>query len=126
MPRFGTVNPVALATIACSKEIFVPSAKLVTMYGSWPHFSAKPFCVVGLRYGSCRPLMLPRDQRRARPMPLHEADEVHLHARLVAVGAGEDDAGLRRRGRASSGPTVPSSSAFIVTTCLPRVDRGER
>jgi transposase len=31
MPRRATHMPVALATIACSKEIFVPSAKLVTM-----------------------------------------------------------------------------------------------
>ena len=43
------MNPVALATIACSKLIFEPSAKLVTIAGFWPHFSAKPFCVVGLR-----------------------------------------------------------------------------
>jgi hypothetical protein len=31
MPRCATVMPVALATVACSNEIFVPSAKLVTM-----------------------------------------------------------------------------------------------
>ena len=49
MPRDRTSKPVALATIACSKLIFEPSAKLVTIAGFWPHFSAKPFCVVGLR-----------------------------------------------------------------------------
>ena len=69
MPRCATRMPVALATIACSKEIFVPSAKLVTMYGFWPHCSAKPSCVVGLRYGSWRPLMLPQTSG-VRPMPL--------------------------------------------------------
>ena len=42
MPRRATVMPVALATIACSKEIFVPSAKLVTMCGSWPHLAREP------------------------------------------------------------------------------------
>ena len=68
MPRRSTVMPVALATIACSKEIFVPSAKLVTMCGSWPHCSAKPFWVVGVRYGSCSPLMLPQTSG-VRPSP---------------------------------------------------------
>ncbi len=62
--------------------------------------------------------MLPRDQRR-EPDAADEADQVHLHARLVAVAAGEDDAGRRRRVGASSGPTVPSSSAFMSTRCLP-------
>ena len=59
--------PVALATIACSKLILVPSAKLVTMYGFWPHLAAKPACVVGVRYGSCNPLMLPHTSG-VRPM----------------------------------------------------------
>ena len=68
MPRDWTLKPVALATIACSKLIFEPSAKLVTMAGFWFHFSAKPFCVVGLRYGSCNPLMLPIT-RGVRPRP---------------------------------------------------------
>ncbi len=49
MPRFATRIPVAFATIACSNEIFVPSAKDVTMCGFWPHCFAKPSCVVGLR-----------------------------------------------------------------------------
>jgi sugar phosphate permease len=48
MPRERTLKPVALATIACSKLIFEPSAKLVTIAGFCFHFSAKPFCVVGL------------------------------------------------------------------------------
>ena len=48
-----------------------------------------------------------------------EADQVHLHARLVAVAAGEHDAGGLARARPSIGPTVPSTSAFIRTTCLP-------
>ena len=59
MPRCCTVKPVALATIACSNEIFEPSANDVTIDGFWPQFSAKPFCVVGFRYGSCSPLTLP-------------------------------------------------------------------
>ena len=49
MPRLGTFSPQALATIACSKLTFEPSAKLVTIAGFCPHFSAKPFWVVGLR-----------------------------------------------------------------------------
>ena len=49
IPRRATFMPVALATIACSKEILVPSAKLVTMCGFWPHRAAKPSWVVGLR-----------------------------------------------------------------------------
>ena len=49
MPRLSTLKPVALATIACSKLIFEPSANEVTIAGFWPHFSAKPFCVFGLR-----------------------------------------------------------------------------
>ena len=49
MPRRATCMPVPLATIACSKEILVPSAKDATMAAFWPHFSAKARCVVGLR-----------------------------------------------------------------------------
>ncbi len=49
MPRCRTLKPVALATIVCSKLIFEPSANDVTIAGFWPHCSAKPFCVVGLR-----------------------------------------------------------------------------
>ena len=49
MPRLATVMPVALATTACSKETLVPSAKLVTMAGFWPHCSAKAAWVVGVR-----------------------------------------------------------------------------
>jgi hypothetical protein len=41
MPLVRTLNPVALAAMACSKLIFDPSAKDVTMAGFWPHFSAK-------------------------------------------------------------------------------------
>ena len=46
------LKPVAFATIACSKLIFEPSAKDVTIAGFCPHCSANPCCVVGLRYGS--------------------------------------------------------------------------
>jgi hypothetical protein len=67
MPRRATFIPVALATIACSNEILVPSAKLVTMWGVCPHCFAKPSCVVGLRYRSCNPLMFPQI-RGSRPM----------------------------------------------------------
>ena len=49
IPRVRTMNPVALATIDCSKLIFEPSAKDVTIAGFWPHLSAKPFCVAGFR-----------------------------------------------------------------------------
>jgi len=59
MPRCRTLKPVALATIDCSKLIFEPSANEVTMAAFCPQRSAQPFCVVGLRYGSWRPLTLP-------------------------------------------------------------------
>jgi hypothetical protein len=49
MPRSRTPNPVAFATIACSKLILEPSAKLVTIDGFWPHCSAQPSWVVGFR-----------------------------------------------------------------------------
>ena len=49
MPRERTLKPVALATMLCSKLIFEPSAKLVTIAAFCPQRSAKPFCVVGLR-----------------------------------------------------------------------------
>jgi hypothetical protein len=49
MPRFATRIPVAFATIACSNEIFVPSANDVTIIGFWPHCRANPSCVVGFR-----------------------------------------------------------------------------
>ena len=51
-PRRATRMPVALATIACSNEIFVPSANDVTICGFCPHRAANSSCVVGLRYGS--------------------------------------------------------------------------
>ena len=49
MPRLGVRSPKALATIACSKLMLVPSAKLVTMAGFCPHCFAKPAWVVGVR-----------------------------------------------------------------------------
>ena len=68
IPRRATRMPVALATIACSNEILVPSANDVTIVGFCPHCRAKPSWVVGLRYGSWRPLMLPHSTGRT-PMP---------------------------------------------------------
>ena len=84
--------PVALATIACSNEIFVPSAKLVTMWTFMPQRAANPSWVVGLRVRSWRPLMLPQTSGRS-PSALDEPVEVHLDAGLVAVAGAEDDAG---------------------------------
>jgi hypothetical protein len=49
MPRLSTGMPVALATTACSNEIFDPSANDVTMWASWPQRWAKSAWVVGLR-----------------------------------------------------------------------------
>ena len=49
MPRERTLKPVAFATIDCSKLIFDPSAKEVTIAAFWPQRSAHPFCVVGFR-----------------------------------------------------------------------------
>ena len=49
IPRLATRMPVALATIAFSKEILVPSAKDVTIGAFIPHLLANPSWVVGLR-----------------------------------------------------------------------------
>ena len=49
IPRWRTENPVALATMACSKLIFDPSANEVTMAGFCSQRSAHACCVVGLR-----------------------------------------------------------------------------
>ncbi len=49
IPRERATKPVALATMASSKLILEPSAKLVTIAGFWPHLSAKLFWVLGLR-----------------------------------------------------------------------------
>ena len=40
MPRDRTLKPVALATMVCSKLVFEPSAKLVTIAGFCPQRSA--------------------------------------------------------------------------------------
>src|SRR6185295_5613326 len=68
IPRDLTLNPVAFATIDCSKLIFEPSANDVTIAAFCPHRSAQPCCVVGLRYGSCKPFTLPM-MRGVRPRP---------------------------------------------------------
>jgi hypothetical protein len=81
-----------LATIACSNEIFVPSAKLVTMYGSWPHFSANACCVVGRAVLVLQALDVAADQR-GEADALHEPDQVQLDARLVAVAAAQHHSG---------------------------------
>jgi hypothetical protein len=49
IPRCATRRPMALATIAISNEIFVPSANEVAMCGVRPRFLANPSCVVGFR-----------------------------------------------------------------------------
>ena len=49
IPRWRTENPVAFATMACSKLIFDPSANEVTMAGFCSQRSAHACCVVGLR-----------------------------------------------------------------------------
>ena len=91
MPRFATVMPVALATTACSKETLVPSAKLVTMAGFCPHFSAKAGLGRGGAVGVLQALDVAAEDG-ADAQALHEAPEVALDARLVAVHVGEDDA----------------------------------
>ena len=96
MPRCRTVNPVAFATIACSNEIFEPSANDVTIDGVCPHCSAKPCCVVGLAVWILQPLDV-SEHARLEPEALHPAVEVHLHARLVAVAGRQDDAVLLAR-----------------------------
>ena len=89
MPRFATVIPVALATMACSKEILVPSAKLVTMYGVLT--PALGEAALGCRgaVGVLQALDVPADQWPQTDAP-DEAREVQLDPRLVAVAAGED------------------------------------
>jgi len=109
--------PVMLATTACSKLTLVPSAKLVTIAGFWPHFSAKAACVVGVRYGSCRPLMLPqRTGRTPRPFTKRQ--------RLPSTPGWSPSTSVKTTPALSalafkSGPRVPSSSGFIKATCLP-------
>ena len=49
MPRRATVIPTALATMACSKFTFEPSANAVTISGFCPHFSANARWVSGVR-----------------------------------------------------------------------------
>jgi hypothetical protein len=68
IPRLPTRIPVPFATIACSNEILEPSANDVTMLGFWPQRRANSSWVVGFRYGSCRPLMLPQSTGRT-PIP---------------------------------------------------------
>ena len=118
MPRDLTTKPVALATIACSKLIFEPSAKLVTIAGFCPHFSAKPSCVVGRAIGILQSLDVADDPRR-QAEALDPAEQIDLDARLVAVARRQDDAVLRRRTTCRMGPIVASISAFSSTTSLP-------
>ena len=88
----STLKPVALATIVCSKLILEPSANDVTMAGFCSQRSAHACCVVGLRYGSWRPLTL-QTTRGIRPEPGDPAHEVHLQAGLVAVAGRQRHAG---------------------------------
>ena len=117
MPRCETLMPVALATIACSNEIFEPSAKLVTMCGFCPHCFANASCVVGLRYGSCRPLMLPQTSG-VRPI-----DFTNRHRFICTPGWSPSQPVRITPARSALclriAPTVPSSSAFISTMWLP-------
>ena len=92
MPRFATVMPVAFATTACSKETLVPSAKLVTMAGFCPHLLGEGRLGRRRAVGVLQALDVAAEHG-ADAEPLHEAPEVALHARLVAVDVGEDDAG---------------------------------
>ena len=79
--------PVALATIACSKETFVPSAKLVTMYGSCPH-CGEPF--LGRRGAEAilQTLDVAEDQRVETDAG-DESMQVEFDPGLVAVDPGE-------------------------------------
>ena len=103
--------------MACSNETFEPSAKLVTIVGFWPHFSANPFCVVGLRYRSWRPLMFPMT-RGVNPSPLT------YRKRLISTPGWSPSHAERITPAFLAyvcriGPMVASSSAFIRMTCLP-------
>ena len=109
--------PVALATIVCSNETFEPSAKLVTIVGFCPHFSANPFWVVGFRYRSCKPLIFPIT-RGMRPRPLT------YRYRLISTPGWSPSQAERMTPAFLAytcriGPIVASSSAFIRITCLP-------
>ena len=92
MPRWGALNPVALATIACSKDTFDPSAKLVTIVGFCPHLSAKSFWVVGA-VSVLEPLDVSH-HTRDQPEAVDVSIQVDLHTWLVAVARGDDHARL--------------------------------
>ena len=92
MPRLATRIPVPFATIACSNEIFVPSANDVTMLGFCPQRLGE----FRLRRRSPVRIVETLDvaaQHGPQADPFHEPVEVHHHAGLVAVDIGVDDAG---------------------------------
>ena len=93
MPRDLTLKPVALATIACSQLILVPSAKLVTMAGFCPHRSAKFLLSRWISIGILQAFDV-ADDARDQTEPLDPTIKIHLDARLVAVACRKDDAVL--------------------------------
>ena len=91
MPRCWTVKPVAFATIACSNEIFEPSANDVTIAGFWPHCLGEPLLRRRVAVGVLQALDV-ADHARLEAEALHPAVEVELDARLVAVAGRHDHA----------------------------------
>lgn len=95
----------------------MPSAKEVTIWTFWPHFSAKPRWVSGVRYSSCSALMLP-ESTGLTPIPFTK------RIRFICTPGWSPSQLVSTTPAASarffsSGPMVPSSSAFIRITCLP-------
>src|SRR6266851_147458 len=93
IPRDLTLNPVALATIDCSKLILDPSAKDVTIAAFCPH---RPALLGGrVAIGVLQALDV-SDNARDETQTLHPSDQVHLQARFIAFASGKDDFVLAR------------------------------
>ncbi len=78
MPRCSTLKPVALATIACSKLIFDPSANDVTIAGFCPHRSANALLGRRVAVRVLEALDVADHARGRGPRPFDPAVQVHL------------------------------------------------
>ena len=93
MPRERTLKPVALATMLCSKLILELSGKLVTIAAFLSPTLGKAVLRGRVTIRVLKALHIPHQARR-EAKAFDPAIKVHLHARLVALTAGEDHAVL--------------------------------
>ena len=87
MPGFVTLKPVALASVVASSDSLVPSANEVTMKGRMPVRVGEALLRVGVAVMVEEALDV-AGQHRPVADRLDEAEHVHRHTRLVAVGVG--------------------------------------